>query len=243
MTAKSLLRCGVGACLVLGLLGATVVDDFAVTTVAASWQKLAYSGGQTSEAAGKFWFHSRDVNAQSATDDFAVAGYLCKTHKVDTLAAWTIELDYGLTLPAMSGSNLAGVGGFLQFGDPAAGVTSATELLNGYSLLVARDSVGYRLYVSTWDAGTISAEDVFAGLPATGRLVVTYSPSNGLLRILVNGTVRAQYPGFAAENAFGRFAHFGFGGYSGEYSSFFTHANKVWVDNFRASGTGIVAGQ
>lgn len=243
MQKNSFLRCGLLASLCLGLLGATVADDFAVNTVAASWQKLAFSGGQTSEAAGKFWFHSRDINARSGFDNFAVAGYVCKTHKVDTLATWTIEMDYGLTLPSMSGSNLAGVGGFLQFGDPAAGITSAAELLNGYSLLVARTSAGYQLIISRWLNGDIVGEDVFNGMPQSGKLLIAFSPANDRLRILVNGTVRAQYSGFVANNPYGRFAHFGFGGYSGEYSSFFTHANKSWIDNFRASGAGIVAGQ
>lgn len=243
MQKNSFIRRGLFASLCLGLLGATVADDFTVTTVAASWQKLAYSGGQASEAAGKFWFHSRDVNAQSGFDDFAVAGYVCKTHKVDTLATWSFEMDYGLTLPAMSGDNLAGVGGFLQFGDPAAGITSAAELLNGYSLLVARTLAGYQLIVSRWSNGVIVGEDIFNGMPQSGKLLIAFSPLNDRLRILVNGTVRAQYSGFVANNPYGRFAHFGFGGYSGEYSSFFTHANKAWVDNFRASGAGIVAGQ
>lgn len=234
----AVLACGI-AC-----LSATVTDDFTAAGVGPAWTSRAFSGGAVTEAGGKMLFSSVTTNANAAARDGAVAGYLCKTHKLVFTQPWTMEMDYALTLPTMAGENSAGAGGLLQFGYPAATATTAARVMNGYSFYACRTSAGFKLGLAQWENGVeVDGEWVAGTIPSSGRIKVAYTATTDRIQVYVNNVLKKTYIGFRANYAYATTAHFGIGGASVEDTSFFTFSQKVAIDNFIISGNGVVVGQ
>lgn len=241
---KPIAVCAVLAC-GIACLSATVVDDFTAPAVGPSWTARAFSGGALVESTGKLLFSSVVANANSAARDGAVAGYLCKTHKLIFTQPWTMEMDYALTLPTMVGDNSAGAGGIIQFGYPAATATTLARVMNGYTFYACRTSAGYRLMLSQFVNGQFYDGDDTIVIGASGRIKLVYTATTDRLQVFVNNVLKRTYLSFRTSYAsqYTGAAHFGIGGASVEDTSFFTFDRKVAIDNFTISGNGVVAGQ
>jgi hypothetical protein len=246
MLNKNIVRALFAASCIAGL-GATVTDGFTAGVVGPAWVYRNFSGGSLTPANGKLYFSSTPDGANASRDKFAMAAYLCKTHKVDVRGQWTFEWDYALTLPAMTGRNAAGVGALLQYGATAAQATTRETILNGFSFVVTRSAFGYVLTATRWEHGKEVWTDGIPDVPASGHLKLVHTAAAGedTLTWYIGNTVVASTTGFAAMEAwgFGQYAHFGIGASSAEGTSFFRIDRQIWIDNFSATGSGIVIGQ